>query len=116
MKVILFDLGNTLEHNGSLIDGALEILEKNKSEYYTILENFHIKSFFEPVETNVILSTEVGHTKTENPQRFFQTVIDKIGDTSFPEIIFMTENELHIKSANSLKMKTIQLKLDNNNS
>ena len=41
-----------------------------------------------------------------------QTVIDKIGNTSLNEIIFITEFKPHIYFANNLGMKTIFLNLD----
>ena len=90
-----------------------EELKQRKLEYYNILEQLQIKSFFEPVDKNVTLSSEVGATKSENPQEFYQTVIDKISNTSFNKIIFITEFKPHIDSANTLGMKTIFLNLDN---
>lgn len=89
-----------------------EELEEIRRKYYKILEDLQIKSFFEPVENNVTLSSEVPETKSENPRKFYQTVINKIGNTSFNEIIFITEFKPHIDSANNLGMKTIFLNLD----
>jgi FMN phosphatase YigB (HAD superfamily) len=144
MKIVLFDLGKTLEHNGELREDAIETLEQikeledinnqslilglasdffpasneeelkqRKHEYYSILDQLQIKSFFEPIDKNITLSSEVGETKSENPRKFYQTVIDKIGNTSFNELIFITEFKPHIDSANTLGMKTIFLNLDN---
>jgi FMN phosphatase YigB (HAD superfamily) len=145
MKVVLFDLGETLEHNGNLREDALETLEKiedmkdshnqfpilglasdfglasteeeikrSKESYYNIIRNLGIYHFFEPVEQNVTLSTEVGTTKDENLQKFIQIVIEKIGNTSFNQIIFITENIYHINAAKSLGIKTIHLNLNDN--
>jgi FMN phosphatase YigB (HAD superfamily) len=150
-RVILFDLGETLEHNGDLREDSLLTLEKlkemkdknnesvilglasdfklpddwgpppleeqikrSKEDYFMILESLGIQHFFKPVEQNVILSTEVGRTKNQDIQKFFQTGVNKIGNTSFNQIIFITENIQHIRSANILGIKTIFLKLDNN--
>ena len=106
MKVVLFDLGDTLEikvdghsvRREHTIETLEEIkkmrdindqppvlglasdflpvsndapLEVIKGKYYRILEDLQIKSFFEPVENNVTLSSEVHETKSENPQKFY---------------------------------------------
>jgi|SRR5215208_68131 len=149
-KVVLFDLGNTLEikidGHSALREHAIETLKEiqnmrdindqqlvlglasdffpasNKEElkqrrleYYNILEQLQIKSFFEPVDENVTLSSEVPETKSENLEKFVQKVIKKIGNNnniSFNDIIFITEFKPHIDSANNLGMKTIFLNLD----
>ncbi len=56
----------------------------------------------------------MGNTKDQDIQKFFQKAVDKIGNTSFNHIIFITENCKHIDSANELGIKTIFLKLNNN--
>ena len=56
----------------------------------------------------------MGNTKDQDIQKFFQKAVDKIGNTSFNQIIFITENCKHIDSANELGIKTIFLKLNNN--
>ena len=144
-KVVLFDLGDTLEHNDVLREDAVETLDRiismenppilglasdfglpnewglppleeqikrSKQAYFSILSDLQIKRFFDP--QNVTLSTEVGNTKDQNIQKFFQTAVNKIGNTSFNQVIFITENCKHIDSANSLGIKTIFLKLNNN--
>jgi FMN phosphatase YigB (HAD superfamily) len=147
-KVVLFDLGDTLEHNGNIRQDTLETLERiknmdnppilglasdyglpnnwgsfpleeqirrSKQHYFNEIERLGIRQYFEPVEQNIILSTEVGKTKDQDIEKFFQKAIDKIGNnTSFNQIIFITENCKHIDSANSLGIKTIFLKLNNN--
>lgn len=153
-KVILFDLGDTLEHkdahgNHVLRDDAKDILDhinslndangqspilglvsdyelpgnavQARQSYYEMLRNLRdvndseIASYFEPLDTNVTLSKDVGATKDENLKLFMQKAIDKIGNNiSFSDLIFITENCKHIDSANSLGIKTIFLKLNNN--
>ena len=39
--------------------------------------------YFEPLKHNVIPSTEVGKTKDQDIQKFFQKAVDKIGNTNF---------------------------------
>ena len=143
-KVILFDLGDTLEHNGNLREEALETLQKitdmkdinNKSpllglasdnefpnttalqareKYYSILRDLEIVEFFIPLDTNVTLSKDVGFTKDQRLPLFMNTAKNKIGNNiSFNDLIFITENKNHIDSANLLGIKTIFLKLNNN--
>ena len=144
-RIVLFDLGDTLEHNDVLREDALETLNRIKSmentpilglasdfgkrddwgppppeeqikrsqqQYYSILSDLQIAHFFDPLRKKVTLSTEVGNTKSEDIQKFFQTAINKLSNTSFNEIIFITEFKPHIDSANNLGMKTIFLNLD----
>src|SRR5262245_16577611 len=88
MKIILFDLGDTLEQNDILLPGALDMLQavqqlqdpngrppvlglvsdffplpeeivRRQQKYYDLLQRLHIRSFFEPVEKHVTLSTEM---------------------------------------------------------
>ena len=105
MKIIFFDLGDTLVRQVSAIyesiPGALDTLreiysmkDKNnyspiiglvidthdpreapllesektnrKNEIIRILEETKIKEFFEPIESRMTLSTELGFTKSEN--------------------------------------------------
>jgi FMN phosphatase YigB (HAD superfamily) len=148
LKVVLFDLGDTLEikvdGQSVLREHAIETLEeiKNmrdindqplvlglasdfipvsndesleeiKGKYYSILDDLQIKPYFEPLEDNVTLSSEVPETKSQNARKFFQTAIDKINNNaSFNKLIFITERKHHIDLANNLGMKTIFLNLD----
>jgi FMN phosphatase YigB (HAD superfamily) len=145
VKVVLFDLGDTLEHNDTIRQDTIETLEKIKNmenhpilglasdyglpnnwgtlpleeqikrsrqQYFNEIEQLGIRQYFEP--QNVILSTDVGNTKDQDIEKFFQKAVEKIGNTSFNQIIFITENCKHIDSANSLGIKTIFLKLNNN--
>jgi hypothetical protein len=143
-KVILFDLGDTLEHNGHLREDAVETLKKIKhmkdinnespllglasdnefpnttnlqarKKYYSILRDLEIVEYFKPLDTNVTLSKDVGATKDENLPLLMETAKKKIGNNiSFNDLIFITENKGHIDSANLLGIKTIFLKLNNN--
>jgi len=143
MKVVLFDLGQTLENNGALRDDAIETLKyiqnlrdandqppilglasdnefpdtnahQARERYYNLItNNYKIAKYFEPLDTKVTLSKDVGATKDENLRLFMQTAIDKIDNTSFNEVIFITEKKIHIDEANALGIKTIFLNLDN---
>jgi FMN phosphatase YigB (HAD superfamily) len=148
-RIVLFDLGDTLEHNDVLREDALETLnriqsmentpilglvsdfgkrdewgpppseeqiKRSQQDYYSILSDLQIDHFFDPLDQKVTLSTEVDNTKSEDIQKFFHTAIKKLSNTSLNEIIFITENIDHIRSANALGVKTIFLKLENNSS
>jgi FMN phosphatase YigB (HAD superfamily) len=148
-RIVLFDLGDTLEHNDVLREDALDTLnriqsmentpilglvsdfgkrddwgppppeeqiKRSQERYDSILSDLQIAHFFDPLRKKVTLSTEVGNTKSEDIQKFFHTAIKKMSNTSFNEIIFITENIDHISSANALGVKTIFLKLENNSS
>ena len=134
MKIILFDLGNTLEHNVQnthiLMDGALDLLEaiqdmrdpngdppvialvsdfdNSPTEYYNILKDFGLSSFFNPYTKKVTLSIEVGVKKPD--EKIFRSAINKIQkDLPYKSVIFVTENKEHITAARKLGMMAIRL-------
>jgi FMN phosphatase YigB (HAD superfamily) len=140
MKIILFDLGQTLEDHDVLLPGAVDLLSAIKgmrdsnnkppfialvsnfedantpeeigpirNKYFSILDNLKIRSFFEPVEKSVTLSTEVGVKKPHI--KIFRTAVDKIEKgLSFGNVIFITENKEHIDKAGGYGMATIHFK------
>jgi FMN phosphatase YigB (HAD superfamily) len=143
LKVILFDLGKTLENNDELLPGAEELLSSIKAmdadrgkshaialvsdfdkfnegmrmidvkplqvEYYTILENLGIRSFFEPLYKHVTLSTEVGAKKPDI--RIFRAAIDSLENgLSFKNVLFITEDPGHIAAARQLGINAIHFK------
>jgi FMN phosphatase YigB (HAD superfamily) len=138
MKVILFDLGNTLEHTLSgrdtIMPGALELLSelaviKDKSgtppvlalvsdyqgpskEYYHLVDGLGFDKFFKPYEQKITLSNEVGFSKPDS--RIFRAAIDKIEtDLPYYDVVFVTENKDHIKEARKLGMMAIRFKVIN---
>src|SRR5688572_25992715 len=107
MKVVLFDLGRTLEHENQLLPGAKETLAAVqalrdtssespslglvsdydlpssavdlltiRASYIAILESLGIRCFFEPVDQQVTLSSDVGVFKPD--ERIFRHALDKI--------------------------------------
>src|SRR4051812_37263533 len=107
MRVVLFDLGNTLEDQDvdALLPGALETLQAIQAmrapggeaaalalvsdfdtpdnpdqlpiirrRYLEILDRLGIRSFFEPVEERVTLSSEVGVFKPD--EKIFRAAIE----------------------------------------
>jgi len=84
-------------------------IRANQQEYYAILERLGIRHFFEPVEKNVILSTEVGFTKPA--KEIFQAVIKRLNaNLRFQDIMFITERKSHVAAARILKMKAVHFK------
>jgi len=139
-RVVLFDLGNTLEVNDALLPGAKSALtqisnatDNNgtrfilalasdftmpnspqdipsiKRQYYKIIKNLDIISFFEPREERITLSTEVGVLKPS--QKFFEVALAKIGkETLFKDAIFITENRDHVQAVRRFGMGAIHFK------
>lgn len=144
MKMVLFDLGETLEvvvdNQDILLPGAKETLqaiqqlkdadgespvlalisdfgnipatpaqvEASREEYFGILESLDIRSFFEPVASRVTLSTEAGATKPS--KKIFQKAISKVPGLSFTDVLFITEEQKHVKAARLLNMQAIHFK------
>jgi len=134
MKIILFDLGDTLEYKiqnkDVLMPGALDLLSSVKDlhdhsgespvlalvsdfsepaeNYYAILKDLKIDGFFMPLKERVTLSNEVGVFKPN--EKIFRAAIDKISkDLQYSEVFFITENKEHIIAARKLGMMTIRL-------
>ncbi|MET0400670.1 MAG: hypothetical protein ABW277_28035 [Longimicrobiaceae bacterium] len=137
MKIILFDLGDTLEHEGVLLPGAKQTLEclrelrdgageavilalasdfdmpeepqqvqVIRQRYYGILDRLGIRSFFEPVDTRVTLSTDVGVFKPD--ELLFREVLARSGGSAtFRDVVFVTENPDHVSAARKLGMLAI---------
>ena len=142
VKIILFDLGDTLEHNDALLPGAVETLTavsqlhdnhqqplgmglisdfnmpqtpadipSIRQQYLEILENLQIRTFFEPVDQRVTLSTEVGVFKPD--RRVFRAALDKFDPAlPFEAAMFITENKDHIKAVRRLRMRGVHFGSD----
>ena len=144
MKIILFDLGQTLEDNGliagcemlSAIQGMKYFEEKSpavalvsdyyvadnpegietlKKQYYKILEKLGIQPYFQPLSQMVTLSTEVGVRKPD--KIIFRNAIDKIQrDLPFHQSPFITENFDHVANSPKAGMTAIRFKGPGQNS
>lgn len=129
MKLVLFDLGQTLEDGDGLVPGALTTLQRIAAlrddrgapvqlglasdfdepaqQYYDLIENLGIREFFEPVGTHVALSGEVGAHKPA--REFFEAAIGKIDPgLTFADVFFVTENSAHVAAARTLGMTAVQ--------
>lgn len=140
MKIVLFDLGGTLEYKNKLLPGAKDTLVLIKSmkdfeglspqiglisnyhmannqdelnlhlkKYQEFLEKLSIKSFFEPFNQLVTLSTEVGVLKPD--EKIFTFAVEKIKKgTPFYDVVFITEEFEHVKKAKMLGINAIHFK------
>ena len=127
MKIILFDLGDTLEYEVQnkdvLMPGASELLSAVQDmrdhngdaptpalvsdfnepveEYYGLLQTLGIDIFFKPLTERVTLSNEVGVMKPD--ENIFRAAIDKIHKgLSYQNVIFITENKEHTEALENL--------------
>ncbi len=131
MKIVFFDLGDTLESDEALLPGALETLREIQElrssggepavlglisdfdmaseAYYEILDLLEIRPFFEPVQTRVTLSSEVGVFKPD--RRIFEAAVDRIDPSlTFGDAMFVTENLSHVEAARELGMRAVHFK------
>lgn len=140
MKMVLFDLGNTLESQDVLLPGARETLQAIEAmrdhdgnaialalvsdffmpsrpeeipaiqqRYLDLLDDLGIRSFFEPTDERVTLSTTVGVFKPD--RRIFDAVIEHSRlELTFRDIFFITENLEHVEAARLLGMRAVHFK------
>jgi hypothetical protein len=77
-------------------------------QYLGLLDETGLRSFFEPVQRRVTLST---HAKAQKPDRaVFETALHRLRvHATLAECLFITENTAHIKAARTkLRMKALQ--------
>jgi pyridoxine 5'-phosphate synthase PdxJ len=80
-----------------------------------ILKKTNIKQLFEPIETYVTLSSDIGFTKSQNFKGFIDIALNKVNKNDEYEIsVFITEDKEHISLAKSIGIKTIQITNKNN--
>jgi FMN phosphatase YigB (HAD superfamily) len=149
MKIVLFDLGDTLEqedpntHKDTLLPGAIETLSSIKQmrdsnnqpvilglvsdfglaqnpgdqneikakqeEYYGIIKNLGIRSFFEPVSERITLSIEVNAFKPD--EKIFRAAVNRVSNgLSFDNVIFITEKREHVDAVRRYGMNAIHFR------
>ena len=137
MRMVLFDLGDTLEDSGRLRTGAQETLTALTGEsvmlgllsdfdmpadpsdtveiadirerYLAILDDVGIRTFFQPQDRRVTLSTEVGVLKPDPAT--FRTAIAKADPTlAFDDVLFVTENTRHVRAARTLGLLAVRVR------
>lgn len=82
---------------------------QRKDAYCAILKRAGIDRFFQPFETRVTLSTEVGVDKPD--PLIFRTAIDRlVADAPWHEAMLVTENPDHVRAARALGMLAVHFK------
>lgn len=140
MKVVLFDLGNTLESGGGLRDGAIETLQAIKSmrdadgqaPALALISDFLMPDSPDQIpairQQYLAILDQLGIRPFFEPEskmitlstevgvnkpdkRIFTAAIKKIDQgLRFKDTIFITEDRSHITKARRLRMKAIHLK------
>lgn len=78
-------------------------------ECYQLIEKLGISQFFQPYYKHITLSTEVGVRKPD--KKIFRFAIDSIEkDLPFENVLFITENPIHINAARQLNIRAIHYK------
>lgn len=135
LRLILFDLGETLESRDRLRPGALSTLHaiqqlgdqvhlallsdveqprsardesRIRREYEVLLGRLGIRAFFEPTSRWVTLSSEVGAFKPD-PATFRRAMSKAGADLGFADVMFITENPAHVRRARELGMRAVQV-------
>ena len=140
MKIVLFDLGDTLEYNDKLITGAFETLsnlqkmhdDKNQPVILALISDFlpantpeeikEIKEKYYKILNNLGIRPffePVNERVTLSTEigvnkpdpRIFRYAIDKISKgLSFKEVIYITENKDHVIATNEMGINGIRFK------
>lgn len=89
--------------------GSIDQIQGIREEYYVIIEQLGIRRYFEPVESRITLSTEVGVFKPD--PKIFRAALDKIDPgVPFADAMFITEKLSHVLAARNLGMEAIHFK------
>jgi len=140
MKVVLFDLGKTLEDQDVLLPGARETLQaiqemrdhSEEAAALALVSDFHMpdipeqipviqQRYYEILEGLGIRSffepvaervTLSSEVGVFKPdEKIFRTVIEKVDeDLHFEDVVFITENRGHVIEARRLGMRTIHFR------
>ncbi|HEY5882441.1 MAG TPA: M28 family peptidase [Nakamurella sp.] len=135
LRLILFDLGDTLASGERLRPGALATLRgihglgnglhlallsdvqtptmpddesRIRREYESLLGRLGIRSFFEPTARWVTLSSEVGANKPD-PATFHGAMRKAGADVTLADVLFITENADHVREARELGMRAVRV-------
>jgi beta-phosphoglucomutase-like phosphatase (HAD superfamily) len=109
--------------NGEPLDTALvsdfpaavpptpERIRQRFAEYLAILDGFGLRSFFEPVEQRVTLSTHAGVQKPD--RRVYELALRRLGTgAALADCLVITEDAGHIAACRALGMQTLQFGVD----
>ena len=81
------------------------------TQYLGLLEGFGLRSFFEPVDRRVTLSTQAGVTKPD--PRIYRLALTRLGtDAGFADCLSITEDGGHVAACRALGMQALQFGVD----
>jgi FMN phosphatase YigB (HAD superfamily) len=136
IRVVMLDLGGTLEAGGNVIRWVPEVLDALASfvtaagdpvecclvsdfpfseaevaarlaEYLAILDGLGLRRFFQPVEERVTLSVHADLRKPD--RRVFERALERLKtDAPLDACLFITENAEHVAGARALGMQALR--------
>jgi FMN phosphatase YigB (HAD superfamily) len=81
------------------------------AEYLALLDGFGLRSFFEPVDQHVTLSTQAGVTKPD--RRIYELALTRLGtDAGLADCLSITEDPGHVAACRALGMQALQFGVD----
>jgi FMN phosphatase YigB (HAD superfamily) len=81
------------------------------AEYLALLDGFGLRSFFEPVDQRVTLSTQAGVTKPD--PRIYRLALTRLGTgAAFGDCLSITENAGHVEACRTLGMQALHFGTD----
>ena len=81
--------------------------QRRFAEYLALLDGFGLRSFFEPVERRVTLSTHAGVQKPD--RRVYELALRRLGtDATLADCLVITEDAGHIAACRALGMQTLR--------
>jgi FMN phosphatase YigB (HAD superfamily) len=137
MKIVLFDLGDTLEfRNNGLSEpmpGAIDLLSSintmhdidgnppflglvsdfdlNRRVYIDILRGLHLDNFFSDLTKQITLSNDEDVGCLKPCEKIFRVAIDKVQEgLPFQNALFITEKKEHIDAVKRLGMRGIRFR------
>lgn len=137
--MILFDLGNTLEHDGALLPGALELLEavselrdaQGNPVRMGLLSDFHLAQAADDIPvlraSYLAILEGLGIRRFFQPgelsvtlstdlgvykpdERLFRLALEKLGGSCFGDVLFITEKLSHVQVARDLGLRAVHFK------
>jgi FMN phosphatase YigB (HAD superfamily) len=88
-----------------------EAVQARFEEYLALLDGFGLRSFFEPVDQRVTISTQAGVAKPD--RRIYQLALDRLGgDAEFGDCLSITEDAGHVAACRALGMQALRFGAD----
>lgn len=86
-------------------------VQKRFTEYLDLLERFGLRTFFEPVDRHVTLSSQAGVNKPD--RRIYELALTRLGtDATIADCLSITEDAGHVAACRALGMQALQFGVD----